>query len=47
MGCCSLSLPVNQAQVREYKKEVSGEVLTPAEKEDEEKIKAARGLARR
>eukprot|EP00624_Nannochloropsis_granulata_P004357 evm.model.NODE_3177_length_20199_cov_24.013615.5 len=35
------------AQVREYKKEVQGAVLTPLEKEDEERINVARGQARR
>jgi hypothetical protein len=35
------------AQVREYKKEVQGTVLTPLEKADEERINVARGQARK
>jgi len=35
------------AQVREYKKEVQGTVLTPLEREDEERINVARGQARK
>lgn len=35
------------AQVRDYKKEVQGTVLTPLEKEDEERVNIARGQARK